>query len=88
MADALAEPTRLTRRDRHDCFVVSGPSSRRTSEESTMDTLLCGLAFAAFILAQVAAVVAVHAESNIRQSNAFDAARFDRRTRLILESGS
>jgi hypothetical protein len=53
-----------------------------------MDTLLCGLAFAAFILAQVAAVVAVHGENNIRQPNAFDAARFDRRTRLILESGS
>ena len=40
-----------------------------------MDTLLGAFAFAAFILAQVAAVVAVHAGRERRQPRPFDATR-------------
>ncbi len=53
-----------------------------------MDTLLGGLALAGFILAQVAAVVAVHAERKNRQSEASNATRPDHRTRQIGDSGS
>jgi hypothetical protein len=58
-----------------------------TSEESTMETLLGALAFAAFVLAQVAAVVAVHAESERRQPHPFDATRLDPRARVIQDCG-
>jgi hypothetical protein len=53
-----------------------------------MDMLLGGLAFAAFVFAQVAAVVAVHAERNTRRSDAFDGTRRDHRARTIWDSGS
>jgi hypothetical protein len=52
-----------------------------------METLLGALAFAAFVLAQVAAVVAVHAESERRQPRPFDAARLDPRARVIQDCG-
>ena len=52
----------------------------RGSMESTMDALLGDLAFAAFILAQFAAVVAVHTESKIRRPKSFDSPRVDPRT--------
>jgi hypothetical protein len=53
-----------------------------------MDSLLTGLAFAAFVLVQFAAIVAVHSETRGRRSQAFDASRFDHRTRAIWDSGS
>jgi len=52
-----------------------------------MDMLLGSLALVAFVLALLAAVVAVHAEGKIRQPNGFDAKRFDRCTRPIWEAG-
>ena len=52
-----------------------------------METLLGGLVFAAFLLAQVAAVVAVHAERTSRGSDAFEAIQLDPRARVIWESG-
>lgn len=52
-----------------------------------MDMLLGGLAFAAMMLGQFAAVVAVHSERS-RQPEAFGATRPDHRTMLILASGS
>jgi hypothetical protein len=58
-----------------------------TSEESTMETLLGALAFAAFMLAQVAAVVAVHAERERRQPAPFDATRLDLRARVVSDCG-
>ena len=44
-----------------------------------MDTLLGAFAFAAFILAQVAAVVAVHAGRERRQPHPLDATHLDPR---------
>ena len=55
------------------------------SEESTMETLLGALAFTAFMLAQVAAVVTVHAERDRRQPYA--ATRQDLRTRAVSDCG-
>jgi len=52
-----------------------------------MATLLGALVFVAFILAQVAAVVAVHAERERRQPDAFDAVRLDPRARVIWDCG-
>ena len=52
-----------------------------------MDTLLGGLVFAGFILTQVAAVVAIHAERKSRQPDAFEATRLDHRARVIWDSG-
>jgi hypothetical protein len=52
-----------------------------------MDTLLGALAFAAFILAQVGAVVAVHAERERRQPHPFDATRLDPRARVVWDCG-
>jgi hypothetical protein len=52
-----------------------------------METLLGALAFTAFILAQVAAVVAVHAESQRRQPHPFDATRLDPRARAVWDCG-
>jgi hypothetical protein len=51
-----------------------------------MDTLLSALAFAAFIVAQVAAVIAVHAERQARPSEALGA-RLDHLARVIRNSG-
>jgi hypothetical protein len=53
-----------------------------------METLLGGLVFAAFLLAQVAAVVAVQAERNGRQSQAYDAIRRDRGANVIWDSAN
>ena len=58
-----------------------------TSEEFTMATLLGALVFVAFILAQVAAVIAVHAEGERRQPNPFDATRLDPRARAVWDCG-
>jgi len=41
-----------------------------------MEMLLCCLAFAAFVLAQAAALVAVHAKDDKHRPNAFDATPF------------
>jgi hypothetical protein len=53
-----------------------------------MDTLLGAFTFAAFILAQVAAVVAVHAGRERRQPHPLDATRRDPRARAICDGGS
>ena len=52
-----------------------------------MTTLLGALIFVAFILAQVAAVIAVHAERERRQPNPFDATRLDPRARAVWDCG-
>lgn len=52
-----------------------------------METLLGALVFTAFVLAQVAAVVAVHAERERRQPHPFDATRLDPRARVIQDCG-
>jgi hypothetical protein len=51
-----------------------------------METLLSILALAAFVVAQVAAVIAVQAERQGRPSETFNA-RFDHLARLIRNSG-
>jgi hypothetical protein len=48
-----------------------------------METILGGIAFAAIIFGQFAAVVAVHGERKRRQPEAFDATLADHRTTLI-----
>jgi len=53
-----------------------------------VDMLLGGLAFAAIILGQFAAVLAVHGERKSRESDALSPTRFDDRTKLIWQSGS
>ena len=53
-----------------------------------MSTLLGCLVFAAFVLAQIAAVVAIHAVRAGRGSDALEAIRLDPRLRVIWESGS
>ena len=53
-----------------------------------MDILLGGLAFAAIIFGQFAAVIAVHGARKGRESDASDRLPFDHRTRLIWNSGS
>jgi hypothetical protein len=53
-----------------------------------MDMLLGGLAFAAIMLGQLAAVVAVHGERKRRAPETFAPPRLDRRARLIWSSGS
>jgi len=54
---------------------------------SKMSTLLGCLAFAAFVLAQIAAVVAIHAGQASRGSDV-EAIRIDPRLKAIWESGS
>jgi hypothetical protein len=53
-----------------------------------MSTLLGCLAFAAFVLAQIAAVVAIHTGRASRGSDALEAIRIDPRLKAIWESGS
>ena len=53
-----------------------------------MDMLLGGLAFAAIILGQFTAVIAVHGERKRRESEASSPPHLDHRARLIWESGS
>ena len=53
-----------------------------------MDILLGGLAFAAMILAQFAAVVAVHHERKSRESEASAPRRVDHRARHIWDFAS
>jgi len=53
-----------------------------------MDMLLGGLAFAAIILGQFAAVIAVQGERKRRESDALRPTHFDDRTKLIWQSGS
>ena len=52
-----------------------------------METLLGALVFVAFILAQVAAVVAVHAHRERRQPNPVDTTRLDPRARAVWDCG-
>lgn len=52
-----------------------------------METLLGVLAFTAFIVAQVAAVVAIHAGNGHRLAHPFDATRLDPRARAVWGSG-
>jgi hypothetical protein len=52
-----------------------------------METLLGVLAFTAFVLAQVAAVVAVHAERERRQPHPVDATRLYPRARVVSDCG-
>ena len=52
-----------------------------------MDMLLGGLAFAAIILGQFAAVLAVHGERKSRELDALSPTRLDNRTKLIWQSG-
>jgi hypothetical protein len=53
-----------------------------------MATLLGCLVFAVFLLAQIAAVVAIHGARTSRGSDALEATRLDPRARAIWESGS
>ncbi len=53
-----------------------------------MDMLLGGLAFAAIIFAQFAAVVAVHGERKRRESEASSPPQLDHRAMVIWDSGS
>ena len=53
-----------------------------------MTTLLGALVFAAFVLAQVMAVVAVHAERERRQTHPLARTRPDPRARAIWDSGA
>ncbi|HMK02082.1 MAG TPA: hypothetical protein VK777_16470 [Reyranella sp.] len=53
-----------------------------------METLLAGLAFAVFLVAQTAAVVAVQAAKNDRQSPASGAIRRDRGASVIWDSAN
>jgi hypothetical protein len=64
------------------------PFQKAASEESAMDMLLGGLAFAAIIFGQFAAVIAVHGERKSREFEAFSPPHVDHRTRLIWECGS
>jgi len=52
-----------------------------------MATLLGGLVFAAFLLTQIAAVVAIHAARTSRGSDALEAIGLDPCVRVIWESG-
>jgi hypothetical protein len=52
-----------------------------------MDMLLGGVAFAAIILGQLAAVIAVHGERKRHESEAFALPHVNHRTRLIWECG-
>jgi hypothetical protein len=56
-------------------------------EDTTMDTLLGGFAFAALVFGQFAAVIAVHGE-NRRQPERLDELRRDYRAEMIWEGGS
>jgi hypothetical protein len=51
-----------------------------------MDTLLGGVLFMVFLIAQIAAVVAVHGERHNQQSRARDAIERDREAKAILHS--
>ena len=53
-----------------------------------MDMLLGGLAFAAIIFGQFAAVVAVHRERKSREPETVAPPHLDHRARLIWDSGS
>jgi len=53
-----------------------------------MATLLGCLVFAAFLLAQIAAVVAIHAAGTCDGSNSIEATRLDPPARAIWDSGS
>ena len=53
-----------------------------------MDMLLGGVAFAALILGQFAAVITVHGERKNRESDALSPTRLDDRAKLIWQSGS
>ena len=53
-----------------------------------MDMLLGGLAFAAIILGQFAAVVAVHGQRKSRDSEGLSPTHLDDRTKLIWQAGS
>jgi hypothetical protein len=51
-----------------------------------MEALLGGVLFVAFLIAQIAAVVAAHGKRHNRQSQALDAIERDREAKAILHS--
>lgn len=51
-----------------------------------METLLGGALFVVFLIAQIAAIVAVHGRRHNRQSRAGDAIERDREAKAILHS--
>lgn len=53
-----------------------------------METLLAGLAFAVFLIAQIAAVIAVNRMNSTRRSEAFDAVQRDRSAKVIWDSAN
>jgi hypothetical protein len=53
-----------------------------------METLLAGVVFAVFLIAQITAVVAVQAATNDRQSPAADTIRRDRGASVIWDSAN
>ena len=53
-----------------------------------MDMMLGGLAFAAIILGQFAAVIAVHGERKSRESDGLSPTRLDDRAKLIWQCGN
>ena len=53
-----------------------------------MEALLGGFLFAAFVFAQIAAVVAVHSEGRSRRSDVLDAIRRDPSARATWASGN
>jgi hypothetical protein len=59
----------------------------KNTAELTMETLLGVLAFTAFVVAQVAAVVAIHAGKERRQPHPVEATRLDPRARAVWDSG-
>ena len=64
------------------------PLPAKLQRRETMDMLLGGLAFAAIIFGQFAAVIAVHGERKSRESDALSPMHLDDRTKLIWQSGS
>jgi hypothetical protein len=57
-------------------------------EESTMETFLGVLVFAAFLFVQVKAILAVQAAGERRDSPAYDAIRRDRGAKAIWDSAN
>src|SRR5262245_39718692 len=70
------------------CGPTALPLRLGWAERSMMEMLLSGLIFVAFLLAQIAAVVAVQAQRNSAQSQAYDAIRRDRGASVIWDSAN
>src|SRR5215475_3529655 len=70
------------------CSPTALPLRLGWAERSMMEMLLSGLVFVAFLLAQIAAVVAVQAQRNSAHSQAYDAIQRDRGARVIWDSAN